>query len=148
MRPGSHADSLWGPLWNSYWSHIKLTYFSSPWKGKKTHWISSQQCLQSSTRTNIFIRLRGKFEVLCILSLDVRTPESVLDSNVHLLSLRQRPDTGNGWSFKRIMLKSIGVIRDTKSELVLYCFQSVSLVANNHMINTEKSTITPHLLIS
>lgn len=67
-----------------------------PSEGKKTHWITSQQCLQSSTRTNIFIRLRGKFEVLCILSLDVRTPESVLDSNIHLLSLRQRPNTGNG----------------------------------------------------
>lgn len=92
MRAGSHADSLWGPLWNSNWSQIELTHFFYP-RGKKIHTAAVHNRVCTAQHTQIFSSDWGKFEVLCILSLEKSGPQNmsqiVISICFHCINQRQ-----------------------------------------------------------
>lgn len=143
MRPGSHADSLRGPLWNSNWSQIEPTHFFFYPQGeekKHTSWIGSQQCLQSATYTSIFIGLWGKFEVLCTLSLDKSGPQNISQIVISICFHRTNGQTQakaevlkyTYYVEKNVEKILIRVITDTLRESALRYFLSTALHTETH----------------
>lgn len=94
MRPGSHADSLWGPLWNSNWS-LANPLLLPPEKKKHTPRQFNTVFAERNIHKYFHRTVREIWGFMHLIIRGVRTPEYVPD--IHLLSMHQQPNTSKGW---------------------------------------------------
>lgn len=147
MRPGSHTDSLSGPLWNSNWKSCVANPLILP-SGRKKNTLEPFTAVFAEHNIQKYFHrtVWGNWGFMHLIIREVKTPEYLTNRPLsvhdveHFISLRLRPNMRKGCGLKlHIMLRRIlgkcTVIRDTFSKLVSRCLQFVyNLVSTSHFL--------------